>query len=185
MLYPQNHIQYQVHPGCLRPPQHQCAKDRQEFMQFFAEQQQANQDTINQIKATLEEIRLKNITLAKGFDSQSQEISQQLEQAAKILETRIGSLEKAAHKISEFKDIQESFDNSLLSLDTTKQLKSVLDEVNNNLKLLNPVLNKLNLITQADIINDLRSKVELGYDRYFKQKDSIVKEFNTKTNKIQ
>ncbi len=121
-----------------------AAQDRQEFMNFFGEQQQANQDAIAHIKTIIEEIRLKNIALAKGFSSQSQEISQQLEQVAKTLETRVNALEKAADKITDFKNIQNSLDESLRSLKKTDQLKEVLEGVQENLKLLRPVLKQLN-----------------------------------------
>ncbi len=121
-----------------------AAKDRQEFMEFFAQQQQANQEAITQIKATIEEIRLRNIILSEGLNTQSQGISQQLEQAAKLLETRVSSLEKAADKIGEFKDMQKSLEHSLNSMEATEELKDVLDEIKNNLNLLHPVLKQLN-----------------------------------------
>ncbi len=120
-----------------------AAKDRQEFLEFFTEQQQVNQETISKIKDTLEEIRLKNITLAQGLNSQSQAISNQLEQAAKILEIRVQALEKATEKISEFKDIQKSIDHSVVNVEITGELKNVLAEIKDNLHLLHPVLNKL------------------------------------------
>ncbi|HHP7229766.1 MAG TPA: MotA/TolQ/ExbB proton channel family protein [Xenococcaceae cyanobacterium] len=121
-----------------------AAQDRQEFMNFFAEQQQANQEAIAQIKGTIDEIRFHNITLAEGLSSQSQEISQQLEQVAKTLATRVEALEKVAAKISDFKQIQDSLDDNLRSLEKTAQLQQVLEGVKENLNLLHPVLQQLN-----------------------------------------
>lgn len=136
-----------------------AASDRQEFMEFFTKQQQVNQEIINQVQTTVEEIRLKNTTLAQGLNSQSQEISQQLTQAARILEKKVSSLEQAAHKISEFKDIQESFDNGLLSVETTTELKNVLGEIKNNLNLIHPVLKKLNQPRKITLLENSNGNV--------------------------
>ncbi|MDJ0745243.1 MAG: MotA/TolQ/ExbB proton channel family protein [Xenococcaceae cyanobacterium MO_167.B27] len=121
-----------------------AAQDRQEFMKFFAQQQQANQEAISLINATIEDIRLRHITLAEGLSSQSQEISQQLGQVAKTLETRVIALEKAAEKLSDLKHIHNSIDDSFLSVETTVQMQQVLEGIKDHLNALHPVLKRLN-----------------------------------------
>ncbi|VEP12407.1 conserved membrane hypothetical protein [Hyella patelloides LEGE 07179] len=119
-------------------------RDRQQFMEFFAQQQQANQEAVATIQALVTEIKAKNNHLADGLNLQARQITKQLEQAANILENRVIALGKSASKISDLREWQASLDESLRSLEKTAKLAQVLEEVRDNLGQLRPVLNNLN-----------------------------------------
>ncbi len=119
-------------------------RDRQEFLSFFAQQQQANQELVVQIRAILEEMRSKNMAVANDLNAQTQGISHQLEKAAQVLESRVGSLETATQKMTDFQQIQQGLERSFASLEKTAQLENVLAGVKDNLSLLQPILQQLN-----------------------------------------
>ena len=122
----------------------QANRDRQEFLEFFSRQQQANQELVQQIRAIVGEIRSKNMAAAEDLNAQTQGISEQLEKAARILETRVGSLEVATQKMSDFQQIQQGLERSFASLEKTAQLENVLTGVKDNLNQLQPILKQLN-----------------------------------------
>ena len=122
----------------------QANSDRQEFLSFFSEQQHTNQELVQQIRSVVEEIRSKNMAAAQDLNAQTQGISQQLEKAAQILETRVGSLEIATQKMSDFQLIQQGLEKSFASLEKTAQLETVLAGVRENLSQLRPILKQLN-----------------------------------------
>jgi hypothetical protein len=121
-----------------------ATKDRHEFMKFFSQQQQVNQELIEQIKHTVTDIRIKNETIASGVKDQTGEIRQQSEQAAIALESLVVALEKSANKIAELQKLQKSLDSSLRSLEKTGQLEEVLIGIRENLARLEPILNQMN-----------------------------------------
>ncbi|MEM7591962.1 MAG: flagellar motor protein MotA [Cyanobacteria bacterium P01_A01_bin.83] len=122
----------------------QTKSDRQEFLNFFSQQQQTNQELVQQIRSIVEEIRSTNMAAAQDLNAQTQGISQQLEQAAQILETRVSSLETATQKMSDFQQIQQGLERSFASLEKTAQLEHVLAGVKDNLSQLQPILQQLN-----------------------------------------
>lgn len=122
----------------------QAERDRTEFLSFFAQQQQANQELVKQIRAIVGEIRSKNMAAAQDLNAQTQGISEQLEKAAHILENRVGSLEIATAKMSDFQQIQQGLERSFASLEKTAQLENVLTGVKDNLSQLQPILRQLN-----------------------------------------
>jgi biopolymer transport protein ExbB/TolQ len=122
----------------------QANRDRQEFLTFFAQQQKTNQELVQQIRLVVEEIRSKNMATAQDLNAQTQGISQQLEKAAQILETRIGSLEAATRKMPDFSNIQPGVEKSFASLEQTSQLENVLSGIKDHLTQIQPVLQQLN-----------------------------------------
>ncbi|MBE9044243.1 MotA/TolQ/ExbB proton channel family protein [Pleurocapsales cyanobacterium LEGE 10410] len=122
----------------------QADRDRQEFLNFFSQQQQANQELVEQIRSIVDEIRSKNMAAAKDLNAQTQGISEQLEKAAQILESRVSSLEVATQKMSDFQQIQQGLERSFSSLEKTAQLENVLTGVKDNLSQLQPILKQLN-----------------------------------------
>ena len=122
----------------------QANRDRQEFLSFFSQQQKSNEELVRQIRSVVEEIRTKNMAAAEDLNSQTQGISQQLEKAAQILESRVGSLETATKKMSDFSLIQQGLERSFASLEKTAQLENVLSGVRENLSQLQPILQQLN-----------------------------------------
>ncbi|MEL6502418.1 MAG: flagellar motor protein MotA, partial [Cyanobacteria bacterium J06623_1] len=122
----------------------QSNRDRQEFLTFFAQQQKTNQELVQQIRSVVEEIRSKNMAAANDLNTQTQGISQQLEKAAQILESRVGSLEAATQKMSDFSLVQQGLERSFASLEKTAQLENVLSGVKENLSQLQPILQQLN-----------------------------------------
>ena len=119
-------------------------RDRQEFLSFFSQQQQANQELVEQIRSIVDEIRSKNVAVANDLNTQTQEISQQLEKAARILENRVGSLEVATQKMSDFQQIQQGLERNFAALEKTAQLENVLTGVKDSLSQLQPILQQLN-----------------------------------------
>ncbi|MEO0013240.1 MAG: hypothetical protein RLZZ535_1629 [Cyanobacteriota bacterium] len=122
----------------------QANRDRQEFLTFFAQQQKTNQELVQQIRLVVEEIRSKNMATAQDLNAQTQGISRQLEKAAQILETRIGSLEAATRKMPDFSNIQPGVERSFASLEQTSQLENVLSGIRDHLTQIQPVLQQLN-----------------------------------------
>lgn len=122
----------------------QANRDRREFLDFFSQQQQTNQELVQQIRSVVAEIRSKNIAAAEDLNIQTQGISQQLERAAEILESRVSSLEVATQKMSDFQQIQQGLERSFSSLEKTAQLENVLSGVKDNLSQLRPILQQLN-----------------------------------------
>ena len=118
--------------------------DREQFMEFFATQQRANQAALDEIQNLVAEIKAKNNSLSDGLNQQAELISNQLQQAASILETRVTSLEQSASKISELKKWQSSLDETVRHLEKTAQLANALEGVQDYLKQLKPILKQLN-----------------------------------------
>ncbi|MGK7895532.1 MAG: MotA/TolQ/ExbB proton channel family protein [Xenococcus sp. (in: cyanobacteria)] len=71
-----------------------ASKDRQEFMEFFAQQQQANQQTINQIKEVIEEIKSQNYSSKKDNNVASSEGSSELATVIEGIKNRLARLEQ-------------------------------------------------------------------------------------------
>ena len=122
----------------------QTHRDRQEFLNFFSQQQQANKELVGQIRAIIGEIRNTNMAAANDLNVQTKGISQQLENAAQILESKVSSLEVATRKMTDFQQIQQGLERSFASLEKTAQLENVLSGVRENLSELQPILKQLN-----------------------------------------
>ena len=138
----------------------QASRDRQEFLNFFSRQQQANQELVKQIRAIVEEIRTRNLAAAEDLNAQTQGISEQLEKAARILEARVGSLEVATQKMSDFQHIQQGLERSFASLEKTAQLESVLTGVKDNLNQLQPILKQLNKPRRITLVEHDKSELK-------------------------
>ena len=137
----------------------QANSDRQEFLSFFAEQQKTNEELVRQIRSVVEEIRSKNMAAANELNAQTQGISQQLEKAARILESRVGSLEAATQKMSDFQHIQQGLERSFASLEKTAQLENVLSGVKDNLTQLQPILKQLNKPRKITLVEQDNGKI--------------------------
>ena len=110
-----------------------ASKDRQEFMEFFAQQQQANQEAIARILAVVEEIKNKNSLISNGLNNQTTQITEQLEKAAQAFESRMLSLEKTASKMVNIQGLPSGLDESFSSLDDNTELATVLGEFQDRL----------------------------------------------------
>ena len=132
-------------------------RDRQQFLDFFSRQQQENQELVEQIRAIVEEIRARNLAAAEDLNAQTQGISEQLEKAARILESRVGSLEVATQKMSDFQNIQQGLERSFASLEKTAQLENVLTGVRDNLDRLQPILKQLNKPRRITLVEQDKS----------------------------
>ncbi|WP_040899052.1 MotA/TolQ/ExbB proton channel family protein [Xenococcus sp. PCC 7305] len=111
-------------------------KDRQEFMTFFAQQQQVNQQAITQIKTVVEEIKNKNYAMSNGLNAQAKAITEKLEKAAQAFEKNIVSLDKTASKIVSSQKSPSGTNNSLLTSDSPSELTKVLEGIQQRLALL-------------------------------------------------
>ena len=113
-----------------------ASKDRQEFMGFFAQQQQANKQAITQIKAVVEEIKNKNSLMSNGLNNQTKEITTKLETATQSFESLMLSIEQTASKIVNSQELQSSLDNSFHSSERALELATVLEGIQRRLSLL-------------------------------------------------
>lgn len=123
---------------------HLAESDRQQFMEFFVQQQRANREALTQIQDLVAEIKTKNSKLSSGLNLQARNITDQLQEAAQMLETRVSSLEVSASKISDLKKWQTKLDETVRHLEQTAKLANVLEGVKENLGELKPVLSQLN-----------------------------------------
>ncbi len=119
-------------------------QDRRDFLQFFTEQKQISQETLGTIRALVSDIQSNNSNFSDGLSLQARQITDQLEQAASLLEGRITTLEVSANKLNDFKKWQSSLDDTVRSLEKTAKLSTVLDDLSGNLAELKPVLTNLN-----------------------------------------
>ena len=133
-------------------------RDRQEFLNFFAQQQQANQELVGQIRSIVDEIRNRNLSAANDLNIQTKQISHQLEKAARVLENRVNSLEVATQKMSDFQKIQQGLEQSFASLEKTALLENVLTGVRDNLAQLQPILKQLNKPRRITIVEQDNNK---------------------------
>ena len=113
-----------------------ASKDRQQFMDFFARQQQANQQAIVKIKSVVEEIKNKNSLMSNGLDNQTKEITKKLEKATQSFESLMLSLEQTASKMVNSQELQLSLDKSSRSSGKTSELATVLEGIQRRLTLL-------------------------------------------------
>ncbi|KJH70240.1 MotA/TolQ/ExbB proton channel family protein [Aliterella atlantica] len=126
-------------------------KDRQDFVTFFEQQQQASQtaftNLVSEIRASnrqlLDEFKAGNSSVAMGLTEQAEKLCYQLEQAAKALDSRVVALEKSAVQVLEIVKLQQSLEQTVNSLEQTAQLEHVLVGVRENLAQISPVLEQL------------------------------------------
>lgn len=121
-----------------------AAKDRQDFLTGFEEQQQTSKEVVDAIQATVEQVQASHTTVANGLVQQTEEISQQLEQAAQGLQERVRSLESSLSQLSQIADLQQSLNNTLNNLEQAAQLANVMTNLQGHLAELKPVLEQLN-----------------------------------------
>jgi biopolymer transport protein ExbB/TolQ len=119
-------------------------KDRQDFLTFFEQQRENNNNLLGEIKLLIQTISEHNNEIKLGFEQQTSTVSLHLEKAAASLENRIKALEKCTANLTPIVDLQNSLDQSLRTLEKTAQLKNVLTQVQDNLAELKPVLQQLN-----------------------------------------
>ena len=110
-----------------------ASRDRQEFMQFFAQQQQANQQAIAQIQAVVEEIKNKNSLMSNGLNNQTQQITEKLEKAAQAIESRMLSLENSENNMVNHQELPSGLDDSFRSLENNADIAAVLQELQGRL----------------------------------------------------
>ena len=138
-------------------------QDRQAFVSAFEKQQQANQELVLEIRTILNEVKIGYSSVSADLAGQAQQISDQLEQAAKILETRIEALDHSTTaQVSEFTQLQQSLEHSLRTLAGAAQLEHqqaaqverVLGDVGNHLAQLQPLLNQLSKPRRIMLVED-------------------------------
>ncbi|MEM9273544.1 MAG: MotA/TolQ/ExbB proton channel family protein [Cyanobacteria bacterium P01_F01_bin.143] len=113
-----------------------ASKDRQEFMEFFAQQQQANRQVITQIKSVVEEIKNKNSLISNGLNNQAKEITEKLEKATQAFETSVTSLDQTASNIVNSQQPLVQRDRNMNSGKNTSELTKVIEQMQKRLTLL-------------------------------------------------
>ena len=113
-----------------------ASKDRQEFMEFFAQQQKANRQAITQIKSVVEEIKNKNSSISNGLNNQAKVITEKLEKATQAVESSVASLDKTASNIVNSQQTLPERDNNITSAKDTSDLTKVIEQMQKRLTLL-------------------------------------------------
>ena len=113
-----------------------ASKDRQEFMDFFAQQQKANRQAITQIKSVVEEIKNKNSSISNGLNNQAKVITEKLEKATQAFESSVASLDKTASNIVNSQQTLPERDNNITSAKDTSDLTKVIEQMQKRLTLL-------------------------------------------------
>ena len=113
-----------------------ASKDRQEFMEFFAQQQKANRQAITQIKSVVEEIKNKNSSISNGLNNQAKVITEKLEKATQAFESSVASLDKTASNIVNSQQTLPERDNNITSAKDTSDLTKVIEQMQKRLTLL-------------------------------------------------
>jgi biopolymer transport protein ExbB/TolQ len=122
-------------------------------LESLDKQKQTHQNLIAEIRGLIETVKVTHINISKGFVNQTQQISQQLDRASTILESRIASLEEATVQIAEIAKLQQSIEEILSSLEKTQVINQSLLEVRESLMQLKPALEKMSkprMITFVD-----------------------------------
>lgn len=138
----------------------QAQGDRQQFLDFFARQQQINHDLVQQITIIVDEIRNKNLAVTQNLNTQTQGISDQLEKAARILDSRVASLESTTQKLTDFHLSQSGIEPTFASYEKTAQLEEVLKGVRDNLSQLQPLLKQLNKPRRITLLEQDNGRLE-------------------------
>lgn len=116
-------------------------------------QKQTHQNLIAEIRGLIETVKVTHINISKGFVDRTQQISEQLDRASTILESRIASLEEATVKIAEITNLQQGIEEIVSSLEKTQFINQSLLEVRESLMQLKPALEKMSkprMITFVD-----------------------------------
>ncbi|NJM85938.1 MAG: flagellar motor protein MotA [Hydrococcus sp. RU_2_2] len=122
-------------------------------LESLEKQKQTHQNLIAEIRGLIETVKITHINISKSFVDRTQQISQQLDRASSILESRIASLEQATVQITEITKLQQSIEEMLFSLEKTQVINQSLLEVRESLMQLKPALEKMSkprMITFVD-----------------------------------
>ncbi|MDY7014652.1 MAG: MotA/TolQ/ExbB proton channel family protein [Cyanobacteriota bacterium] len=118
-------------------------KDRKEFISYLDKQQTTHRELMGGIQDTLAEINASNAGTAKQLAEQTQQITEQLEQAMAVLSGRLNSLEKCTEQVLEVARLQQNLDRSLRALQETGEFGQVLGGIQEKLGQLQPILLQL------------------------------------------
>jgi biopolymer transport protein ExbB/TolQ len=118
-------------------------EDRKVYTTALEKQQETNQNLIAEIQEIIEAVKTTHLAISSGFINQTQQISDELDRASQVLESRISSLEKATTKIAQIARLQQSLEQVLVSLEKTQVLDRSLLEVRESLIQLKPALEKM------------------------------------------
>jgi biopolymer transport protein ExbB/TolQ len=126
-------------------------KDRQDFLIFFQHQNLTNQDIVKDIQELIEQAKVNNtsvsssiLSIASGLTIQTEQISQQLNQASNALEGRVSSLEKCIEKLAELSQLQQNHEQNLNSAEQVTQFKHILSEMQNSFDQFRSAVEQLN-----------------------------------------
>lgn len=118
-------------------------KDRKGFVETWETQQQNSQILVQEIQNILLAINEDRNAIAQQLETQSSQITQQLEQVTFALSSRVEALEECTNQILEVARLQTHLEESFKELQQTAQLDRVLKEIDSNLAQLRPVLQQL------------------------------------------
>ncbi|MEM1368919.1 MAG: MotA/TolQ/ExbB proton channel family protein [Cyanobacteria bacterium P01_H01_bin.15] len=118
-------------------------RDREQFLETLAQQQQNTASLSQEVSQIVAEVKAGYQAIAMDFASQSERISDQLNQAADTLAQRVSGLEKATSRLHEFAKLQNSMDRSLLALERASMVERSLTELRETLSELQPMLKEM------------------------------------------
>ncbi|WP_013322210.1 MotA/TolQ/ExbB proton channel family protein [Gloeothece verrucosa] len=145
--------QQQVNQGLLTQINHLVEQLKVNYTGSLENQQQVNQSLLTQINHLAESLKSNYTQLSGALTTQSHQMTEQLKQAANLLETRIQSLENAAYKLSDITQLKTSLDHLIKSLEKVEPVEQVIKEAMSQIKELKPSLEKLSkprIITFAE-----------------------------------
>jgi biopolymer transport protein ExbB/TolQ len=113
------------------------------YVELSQLQQKSHQDVLDRVNGMLDLIKVNYRELSAGISQQAQEITEKLERAAKLLSSRINSLEAATTNFQEIAQLKGSIDEMNLSLDKVAKVEVIIAEVLQQMQQLKPSLDKL------------------------------------------
>jgi len=132
-------------------------EEHQMFIASWQDQQKVNQHLTQEINALITDIKTTSEAIATGLTSQTENITQQLNTAAKLLEERLMALERSTDKVSEVIHIQESLNILHGFVEKASQIEPSLVELQANIVKLQPTLEKMSKPRRLTLVEQLDS----------------------------
>lgn len=132
-------------------------EEHQMFIASWQDQQKVNQHLTQEINALITDIKTTSEAIATGLTSQTENITQQLNIAAKLLEERLMALERSTDKVSEVIHIQESLNILHGFVEKASQIEPSLVELQANIVKLQPTLEKMSKPRRLTLVEQLDS----------------------------
>lgn len=132
-------------------------EEHQMFIASWQDQQKVNQDFTQEIKTLIRDIQTTSSAIATSLNQHTDNITQQLNTAAKLLEERLMALERSTDKVSEVIHIQESLNILHGFVEKAANIEPALVELQANIVKLQPTLEKMSKPRRLTLVEQLDS----------------------------